>query len=79
MTDLANVQNELHDITARLTDAVEKLNNGITLDLSDLAPRAKAVCEQILQLPPDEAMGLLAELQATVERLDALHARVKSS
>ena len=77
MTDLATIEAELQDITARLSDAVEKIHAGITLDLSDLAPRTSVLCEQILQLPPELALSMLTRLQETVTQLDSIHAQIQ--
>jgi len=78
MTTLATIQAELHDITTRLNEAADKIHAGITLDLSDLAPRTGKLCDAILQLPSEQAFDMLTELNEAVSKLDAISDRIKS-
>lgn len=78
MNEIAEVQAELRQITQSLTEAAEKINNGITLDLSDLGPRAQQLCERILRLPPDQALTMLEEMTDAVEKLNMLSSKIKS-
>jgi len=78
MTTLATIQAELHDITTHLNEAASKIHDGITLDLSDLAPRTAKLCDAILQLPPEQALEMLTTLNEAVSKLDALSDRIKS-
>jgi len=75
---LAAIQAELHNITTRLNEATGKIHDGITLDLSDLAPRTAKLCDAILQLPPEQALDMLTTLNDAVSKLDALSDRIKS-
>ncbi len=78
MNQVADIRAELHEITQRLTEASEQINNGITLDLSELGPRAQHLCERILKLPPTDALTMLEEMTDAVEKLNSLTARLKS-
>ncbi len=78
MTPVAAIQAELKEITTHLTDAADQIQAGITLDLSDMAPRASVLCEQILQLPPEQALSMLIELNEAVTKLDFLTDKIKS-
>jgi len=75
---LTAIQSELHAITAQLQEAAEKINAGVTLDLSDIKPRAQKLCEEVLQLSPLDAAVMLPELEKVVTQLDALSTQLKS-
>lgn len=77
-TEIAAIRTEVQEITARLEDAATRIDSGISLDLSDLGPRAAALCENILKLPPADALGLLMELNAAVGKLDQITDQLKS-
>ena len=79
MPETAAIRTELADITARLESAAARADGVISVDLSDLAPRAASLCERILCLPPAEALGLLAELNTAVGKLDHITDQLKSS
>ncbi|HRJ11915.1 MAG TPA: hypothetical protein PKW15_01580 [Alphaproteobacteria bacterium] len=79
MSELAAIQLELQEITAELMDAAEKIDAGVSLDLSPLGPRAQDLCHRILTLPPEEAMAMLAEMNIAVDILSDLSEKLKSS
>jgi hypothetical protein len=79
MTDITAVRQELSAIAAALSDAADKINSGVTLDLADLGPRAQQLCEQILRLPPHEAIAMLGEMTEAVEKLNMLTEKLKNN
>lgn len=78
MTNITAMQQELRDITQRLSEAHEQVNAGVSLDLSDLGPRAQMLCEQILRLPPEHALSMLEEMTDAIEKLNALSEQLKT-
>jgi hypothetical protein len=73
------INTELSAIVAALAQAADSRDKGITLDLTPITIQATALCEHIINLPPDDAMRILPDLQHTVNALNDIHAGVKNS
>lgn len=78
MSDLDLIKAELAEITHLLSEASEQINNGISLNLSDIGPRAQELCGRILTLPPEQALEMLGEMNEAVDKLNNLSERLKS-
>lgn len=79
MSDLDLIKTELAEITHLLSEASEQINNGITLNLSDIGPRAQELCSRILTLPPEQALEMLGEMNLAVDKLNSLSEQLKSN
>ena len=65
-------EEEIDSLSIAITDAINKVTEGVFISLSKLEKRADKICEAILKLPSDIAKKLSNKLEDLVKDLDAL-------